>query len=366
MPYVFPLMDLPVELVRIMLVSVDTWTTAEDDRVFLRWWNSMKLCCTWLYAVCKSYEPQVFKAALVTRRASLILTPHDEPTYNYHEMMPYCKLDHRREQQTPKPDTALEQSDFLRSCRMLRLDEWGLPPHYQFRWTLTNMERFRDLRTLQLSRPNGKLDSLLPVLNDWLGEVATKKCKTPRRLVRLSLCRWPGLDFKALAKALPRMRMLETLDVIECDVTDDALVTHLGPALGKKAKLYSLYLDGNPFTDDALMQALVEGGRWTNLHLLSLSVCTNLTGGLHARLIEIYRALLPNLDQIHLFEVELAEADARAYLVRKISVFKPDMPAVRHPLHRPWWTTLPGNIEDFGRRLSSRIYYWDPPEIPFF
>ena len=102
-------MDLPVELVRIMLVSVNTWTKAEDDRVCLRWWNSMKLCCTWLHAVCKSYEPQVFKAAQVTRRASLILTPHDEPMYNYHEMMPYCKMDHRREQQTLKPGTALLQ-----------------------------------------------------------------------------------------------------------------------------------------------------------------------------------------------------------------------------------------------------------------
>ena len=191
MPYVFPLLDLPVELVRIMLAGVDTWTTAVDDRVCLRWWNAMKLSCTWLYYACKSYEPQVFKAALVTRRASLIVTRDDEPTYNYHEMMPYCKLDYRREQQTPKPGTALEQSDFLRTCRMLRLDEEGLPPRYLLRWTLHSMVRFRDLRTLQLSRPGGRLDYLLPVLHDWLGEVATKKCKTPRRLVRLSLCRWP-------------------------------------------------------------------------------------------------------------------------------------------------------------------------------
>ena len=80
MPYVFPLLDLPVELVRVMLVGVDTWTTAVDDRVCLRWWNAMKLCCTWLYYACKSYEPQVFKAALVTRRASLIVTRDDEPT----------------------------------------------------------------------------------------------------------------------------------------------------------------------------------------------------------------------------------------------------------------------------------------------
>jgi hypothetical protein len=184
--------------------------------------------------------------------------------------------------------------------------------------------------------------------------------------VRLSLCRWPGLDFKALAKALPRMRMLETLDVIECDVTDDALVTHLGPALGKKAKLYSLYLDGNPFTDDALMQALVEGGGWSNVYLLSLSTCANLTAGLHARLLQHRRELLPDLDQIHLFDVELTEEDARAYLVRKISVFKPDMPAMVAPPLTPWWTTLPGNIEDFGRRLSSRIYYWDPPDMPVY
>ena len=353
-------MDLPVELVRIMLVSVDTWKTAEDDRVCLRWWNSMKLCCTWLYFVCKSYEPQVFKAALVTKRATLILTRHDEPTYNFHELMPYCKMDHRKEQQTPKPGTVLEQSDFLRSCRMLRLDEQGLPPRYLFRWTLMNLVRFRDLRTLQLSRPQGMLDYLLPVLNDWLGEVATRKCKMPRRLVRLSLCRWPGLDFKALAKALPRMRMLETLDVIECEVTDDALVTQLGPALGKKAKLFSLYLDGNPFTDDALMQALVEGAGWTNLYLLSLSMCANLTADLHARLLENRRELLPDLKQISLFETALTVEDARAYLVRKISVFKPDMPAVViHPATWPWWATMPGNLEDFGRRLYGRLYLWD-------
>ena len=129
-------MDLPVEMVRMMLVSVDTWTTAEDDRVCVRWWNSMKLCCTWLYVVCNSYVPQVFKAALVTKRATLILTPQDEPTYNFHELMPYCKLDHRREQQTPKPGTALEQSDFLRSCRMLRLDEQGLPHPSLLGWLL--------------------------------------------------------------------------------------------------------------------------------------------------------------------------------------------------------------------------------------
>jgi hypothetical protein len=67
----------------------------------------MKLCCASLYSICKPYEPQLCKAALVACRANLIFTPRDDTNgyFSYfHELMPYHKLDRHPEQKTPTPD----------------------------------------------------------------------------------------------------------------------------------------------------------------------------------------------------------------------------------------------------------------------
>ena len=110
------LLDLPHDAVRLILASLDTWTTAVDDLNFLRWWNAMKLCCVSLYSICKAYEPQLCKAARIARRANLILTPNDRRWhYGYHEILPYCKMDPKPEQMTKIPEKLLEQSDFLRN-----------------------------------------------------------------------------------------------------------------------------------------------------------------------------------------------------------------------------------------------------------
>ena len=135
-------LDLPHDAVRLILASLDTWTTAVDDLNFLRWWNAMKLCCASLYSVCKPYEPQLFKAAMIACRANLILTPNDRHWhYGYHEILPYCKMDPKPEQMTKIPETLLEQSDFLRTCRMVRLDGAGLPHPSDLRWMLWNLYR---------------------------------------------------------------------------------------------------------------------------------------------------------------------------------------------------------------------------------
>ena len=185
-----------------ILASVDIWTTATADKDFLLLWRALKQCCTWLYVVCKSYDPQVCKAAMIACRANLIFTPRDPPNTHVHELLPYCKLDHDPEQKTPVPDKLHEQSDFLRTCRMVRLDDYGLPSPSLLRWMLKNLACFRNLQTLQLSRPQGRLDALLPVVNEWLGAVAANKSGMPPKIYRLSLCRWPGIDFKAVAAIL--------------------------------------------------------------------------------------------------------------------------------------------------------------------
>ena len=107
-----------------------------------------------------------------------------------------------------------------------------------------------------------------------------------------------------------------SLDLIECDLTDGALLEHIGPAIGRKPlaldglatarpigdrsqaaahviqtvrqhrNLFDLYLDGNPITDDGLMQALEEAEGWLSVDCLSLTSCEKLTTGLHARLLE--------------------------------------------------------------------------------
>ena len=135
-------LDLPHDAVRLILASLDTWTTAVDDLNFLRWWCAMKLCCGSLYSICKAYEPQLCKAAMVACRATLILTPNDGHWhYGYHALLPYCKMDPKPEQMTKIPETLLEQSDFLRTCRMVRLDGAGLPHPSDLRWMLWNLYR---------------------------------------------------------------------------------------------------------------------------------------------------------------------------------------------------------------------------------
>jgi hypothetical protein len=257
---------------------------------------------------------------VVACRANLIFTPRDHTNgyfiSYFHELMPYHKLDRHPEQKTPTPDKLHEQSDFLRSCRMVRLDDSGLPHPLLLRWMLKNLACFGNLQTLQLSRPEGRLDALLPVLNEWLGEVAAKKSGMPPELLRLSLCRWPGIDFKAVAGLLSGTPSLQSLDLIECDLQDDALREHIGPAVGKMTIPFDLYLDGNPITDDGLMQALGEG--WLALDRLSLATCEKLTTGLHARLREVRRNLLPNLRHISLYMTALTPEDARAYLMQHI------------------------------------------------
>ena len=109
---------------------------------------------------------------------------------------------------------------------------------------------------------------------------------------------------------------LQSLDLIECDLQDDALREHIGPAVGKMTIPFDLYLDGNPITDDGLMQALGEG--WLALDSLSLATCEKLTTGLHARLREVRRNLLPNLRLISLYMTALTPEDARAYLMQHI------------------------------------------------
>ena len=52
-------LDLPPDTVRLMLASLDIWTTAADDLAFVRWWNAMALSCRWLNSICKTYEPQM-------------------------------------------------------------------------------------------------------------------------------------------------------------------------------------------------------------------------------------------------------------------------------------------------------------------
>jgi len=320
-------LDLPPDTVRLILASLDTWTTAVDDLAFVRCWNAMKYCCAWLYSICKSYEPQLCKAAMVTCRASLILTPNDRHwPIGYHELLPYCKMDPKPEQMTKIPEKLLEQSDFLRTSKMVRLDGAGLPHPSHLRWMLWNLYSFRNLQTLQLSRPEGRLDMMLPVLNQWLGAVAASSERDPPLmypLARLSLCRWPGIDFKAVAAFLECTCSLTSLDLIECELGDDALLAHIGPVVGRKLNLIDLYLDGNPITDDGLMQALGEG--WTGLGELSLSSCPELTTGLHARLLEVHRSHLPNLNHIGLFDMAVTSKDAMAYLMQGINVFAPQV-----------------------------------------
>ena len=190
-------LDLPPDTVRLMLASLDIWTTAADDLAFVRWWNAMALSCRWLNSICKTYEPQMCKAAAITGRASLILTPKDPKFHGYHELLPYCKMDRKPEQLTKIPEKLLEQSDFLRTSTKVRLDGPGLPQPSDLRWMLWNLDGFSNLRTLQLCRPEHRLDMMLPVLNEWL-----RKPMEPFRLQHLSLCRWPGIDFKAVAAFL--------------------------------------------------------------------------------------------------------------------------------------------------------------------
>ena len=361
-------LDLPHDAVRLILASLDTWTTAVDDLNFLRWWNAMKLCCVSLYSICKAYEPQLCKAARIARRANLILTPNDRRWhYGYHEILPYCKMDPKPEQMTKIPEKLLEQSDFLRTCRMVRLDGAGLPNPSHLRWMLWNLYSFRNLQTLQLSRPEGRLDMMLPVLNEWLGAVAASTQRDPYPLTRLSLCRWPGIDFKAVAGLLECTCSLTSLDLIECELGDDALLAHIGPVVGRKLNPSSLdlYLDGNPITDDGLMQALGEG--WPMLNDLSLSSCPELTTGLHARLLEVRLSHLPNLSHIGLFDMAVTPKDAMAYLERGVNVFAPQVgkqyvpaPFVDATVHIPGlggWEF--GCVEDFGLRKYERLYLWD-------
>ena len=317
-------LDLPPDTVRLLLASLDIWTTAADDLAFVRWWNAMSLSCRWLNSICKTYEPQLCKAATITCRASLILTPKERHlVQGYHELLPYCKMGPKPEQLTKIPEKLLEQSDFLRTSNKVRLDGPGLPHPSDLRWMLWNLDSFSNLQTLQLSRPEGRLDMMLPVLNEWLGAVAASHLNLPLMLERLSLCRWPGIDFKAVTAFLNSAVRLTSLDLIECELGDDALAP-IGFVVSRKLNLTDLYLDGNPITDDGLMKALGEDG-WTGLGELSLSSCSELTTGLHARLLEVHSKLLPSLSHIGLFNMAITPEHAMDYVRKGINVFCPQV-----------------------------------------
>jgi hypothetical protein len=278
------------------------------------------------------------KAAAIIGRASLILTPKDPKFHGYHELLPYCKMDRKPEQLTKIPEKLLEQSDFLRTSTKVRLDGPGLPQPSDLRWMLWNLDGFSNLRTLQLCRPEHRLDMMLPVLNEWL-----RKPMEPFRLQHLSLCRWPGIDFKAVAAFLNSAVSLTSLDLIECELDDDALAV-IAPVVSRKLNLNDLYLDGNPITDDGLMKAMGEDG-WTGLGELSLSSCSELTTGLHARLLEVHPKLLPSLSHIGLFNMAITPDNALEYMRQGINVFAPQVKRTR--LYR------------FDRLLSNQLYPWD-------
>ena len=86
-----------------------------------------------------------------------------------------------------------------------------------------------------------------------------------------------GAFFVGLAPIGLAMPELESLDVIECELTDAALTGQLAPALCKVRKLFAVYFDGNPITDDGLMQSLEESSGFLTLHVLSLAHCEQLT-----------------------------------------------------------------------------------------
>lgn len=356
-------LDLPPDTVRLIVACLDSWETAEEDRRFLAYWSSIKLCCRSLYATCRAYEPQLCKAALVAWQANLIVTPADNPViYEYHELLPYSKLGHMPEQQTPVPCKLRAASDCLRTCKMVRLDECGLPSLALFGWLLgKGLPYCCNLHTLQLSRPQNELGALLPTLNGWLGRVASHRSWMPPQLERLSLCRWPGVDFKALAGLIKRVPKLECLDVIESELTDDALLGQLAPALCAVRRLYTLYFDGNPITDDGLLRSLEQSGGFLTLHALSLAHCEQLTTKVHAHLLQPH--LLPALSSINLYNVALTPEDAQAYLIREISVFAPQM--APQPQPAPWYAeAFPqlvwwGPRNDFGRSLLPKLFRWD-------
>jgi hypothetical protein len=117
--------------------------------------------------------------------------------HGYHELLPYCKIDPKPEQLTKIPEKLLEQSDFLRTSNKVRLDGPGLPHPSHLRWMLWNLDSFSNLQTLQLCRPEGRLDMMLPVLNEWLGAVAASSERDPPLMYPLARLSKPQTSTKS-------------------------------------------------------------------------------------------------------------------------------------------------------------------------
>ena len=260
---------------------------------------------------------------------------------------------------------------------MLRLDECGARPiTSELRWTLWNLDPLPRPCALCSSRDRrAGWTCLLPVLNRvarCCRGLATETCKTPRSRSRASACAaGPGSTSRRSPRRSLRARVC--LDEPGCDRVRRRGTTRWsrtsGPrSAGSPSQAASTSTStATPFTDDGLMQALVEGGRLVQCvptspcrrALSSRPGCTRACCSTAASFCPIWirstcltwssRKRTPGLTSCE-----------------RSQSFKPDMPAMVAPPLTPWWTTLPGNIEDFGRRLSSRIYYWDPPDMPVY